>query len=150
MRDAGRIAKGLCSVIRKSDLKQRLSCGVWPTGFSRSTRGFIRRRRCSQALRIAVNRARESIEEFYETQLVFLKTGIRIAVLSFHSGEERTVQADILGRRQDVSVEKEFPVCRCGRKRGSRSYEERWFLVMKSVPRESARSSAKLRIAERI
>lgn len=104
-----------------------------------------------QALRMAVNREQESLEIFLKNAIGSLKVGGRIAVLSFHSGEERTVKRIFAEDARGCVCPKEFPVCRCGRKARLRLVTRRAIVPRDEECLRNPRArSAKLRIAERI
>ena len=152
VRDAGRLAKAI--VQRRSEKRFETT-----TEFAELVQQVSRDRHASihpatkvfQALRIAVNREQESIEEFLRDAIGLLKTGGRIAVLSFHSGEERTVKRIFSEDARGCVCPKEFPVCRCGKKARLRVLTKRAMVPRDEECRENPRArSAKLRIAERI
>ena len=74
--------------------------------------------RTFQALRIAVNRELEGLGEFIETAVGLLQTGGRLAVISFHSLEDRVVKRAM--RKLSGYCEcdlRRAPVCTCGARR---------------------------------
>lgn len=104
-----------------------------------------------QALRIAVNHEEEFLEKFLRDSVGILKTGGRIAVLSFHSGEERVVKRVFRDDARGCVCPKEFPVCRCGRKARLRVITKRALVPSEEeIVRNPRARSAKLRISERI
>ena len=118
--------------------------GSWKSSIHPATTVF-------QALRMAVNRERESLETFLKDAIGILKTGGRIAVLSFHSGEERAVKRVFLEDARGCVCPKEFPVCRCGRKARLRLITKRACVPSEEeIHRNPRARSAKLRIAERV
>ncbi|MCP5046851.1 MAG: 16S rRNA (cytosine(1402)-N(4))-methyltransferase RsmH [bacterium] len=64
-----------------------------------------------QALRIAVNRELEEIDEFIKKAPAFLKKGARIVFLSFHSVEDRIVKKAFIALQKEgkIAVIKPFP-----------------------------------------
>jgi 16S rRNA (cytosine1402-N4)-methyltransferase len=66
-----------------------------------------------QALRIAVNQEHEHMIRFLESAVNTLATGGRLAVISFHSGEDRIVKHFFSEAEKECICPREFPVCRC-------------------------------------
>lgn len=72
-------------------------------------------RRIFQSLRIEVNRELENIEEFLPKAFAALKPGGRMAVISFHSLEDRIVKHFFLSKAKGCICPPDFPQCVCGK-----------------------------------
>ncbi|MDZ7361189.1 MAG: 16S rRNA (cytosine(1402)-N(4))-methyltransferase RsmH [candidate division KSB1 bacterium] len=106
--------------------------------------------RIFQALRIAVNDELEALNEFLPAALAALRPGGRLAVISYHSLEDRIVKQFFKRQEKGCTCPAEFPACVCGKQAQVR------ILTSKPVtpgPQEiavnSRARSARLRVAEK-
>lgn len=73
-------------------------------------------RRCFQALRIEVNHEMDSLEKLLSDGPLRLRSGGRMAVISFHSLEDRMVKEAFRTLENPCTCPRDFPVCVCGKK----------------------------------
>ncbi len=108
-------------------------------------------KRSFQAIRIAVNDELEAISELMSCAADRLGKGGRLAVISFHSLEDRIIKNSIQSREKGCTCPREFPVCTCGFVQTLRSVSRKPILPSEKELDENPRSrSAKLRVAERV
>jgi 16S rRNA (cytosine1402-N4)-methyltransferase len=108
--------------------------------------------RTFQALRIAVNDEFGALQEALNGAMEVLRTpGGRLAVISFHSGEDRIVKEFIRRESRDCICPPGLPVCTCGHVAGLRDLTRRGITPSPAEVAANPRSrSARLRVAERI
>ena len=107
--------------------------------------------RVFQALRIVVNDELESLETFLPQALRRLKGDGRIAIISFHSLEDRIVKEFFRTNARGCVCPKEFPVCVCGKKPALRIITKKPVTADEDELRKNPRArSAKLRVAQKI
>jgi 16S rRNA (cytosine1402-N4)-methyltransferase len=104
-----------------------------------------------QALRIAVNHELEALEAFLPTALEALNPGGRLAVIAFHSLEDRIVKQFFRLESRDCICPPEIPICVCEHKKQLVEINRRPIRPEEKEISENPRSrSAKLRVAEKI
>ena len=107
--------------------------------------------RAFQALRIAVNEELETIEKALPMALQALAPGGRLAVIAFHSLEDRLVKQFMRRESQDCICPPRQPICTCGHKAALVEVTRHPIQPTEQESHENRRArSAKLRVAEKI
>jgi 16S rRNA (cytosine1402-N4)-methyltransferase len=107
--------------------------------------------RVFQALRIAVNGELDRLQIALPQAIDVLRSGGRLAVISFHSLEDRIVKRFMQAEARGCICPPELPVCVCGRSPRLRIITPRPITAGPAELSENLRArSAKLRVAERI
>ncbi len=107
-------------------------------------------KRTFQAIRIEVNRELDEIAPLIRAATSHLVRGGRIAVISFHSLEDRIVKQTFRSLAEGCTCPRDFPVCVCGKKPQLRELTKKPILPSHAELEENPRSrSAKLRVAEK-
>lgn len=118
--------------------------GVTPGRIHPATRTF-------QALRIAVNRELDSLQEVLRQAVRVLAGGGRLVVISYHSLEDRMVKQFMREESRGCTCPPEVPVCACHHTPTLRLVHRRPITPGAAEIAENPRSrSAKLRAAERV
>lgn len=155
-RRAGRIAKAIVAaraegrIVTAADLAAVVAGAVGSRGpgdqgrIHPATRTF-------QALRIAVNREMEVLSAGLAGALAALRPGGRLAVISYHSGEDRIVKRFVARESRDCVEDPKPPVCMCGHRAQLRPITRGVITPTAAEVRRNRRArSAKLRVAEKL
>jgi len=148
-RQSRRIARAICQnrpFMRTQELAEVIAraAGRQAEKIHPATRTF-------QALRIAVNGELAGLEAFLPQAVRALSSGSRLAVISFHSLEDRIVKQFFRKESTDCLCPPTQPVCTCGHKASIVEINRRPILAEEAEVKENPRArSARLRVAEKI
>ena len=108
-------------------------------------------KRVFQAVRIEVNGELSAVEEAIDKGLKLLKPQGRMAIISFHSLEDRIVKNRFATAAKGCTCPPDIPICVCGKKPAVKLVTRKPVLPTEKELAENSRShSAKLRCAEKI
>ena len=108
-------------------------------------------KRSFQAIRIEVNAELDVIEPAIRDAVALLSKGGRMAIITFHSLEDRIVKQTFASLASGCTCPKDFPICVCGNKPKVKVITKKPILPTKEELEENPRSrSAKLRVIEKI
>lgn len=104
-----------------------------------------------QAIRIEVNGELDGLDSTLEYLISKLKSGGRLAVLSFHSLEDRIVKRVFKTESTDCLCPSGVPICVCGHKKSIRLINKKPIIASAEEVKQNPRSApAKLRVVEKI
>ena len=108
-------------------------------------------KRSFQAIRIAVNDELASVERMLKGAVPKLNRGGRLAVITFHSLEDRIVKSGLAEFAKGCTGPPDFPVCVCGKTPDVKLINKKPILPTEREVEENPRArSAKLRVAEKL
>ena len=108
-------------------------------------------KRSFQAIRIAVNDELASVERMIRGAVPKLNKGGRLAVITFHSLEDRIVKTGMAEFAKGCTCPPDFPVCVCGKTPDIKLVSRKPILPTDQEVEENPRArSAKLRVAEKL
>ncbi len=108
-------------------------------------------KRVFQAVRIEVNGELKGLEQCLKDIVSKLKVGGRLAVITFHSLEDRIVKSVFSELETDCICDKRLPVCVCGKKREVKSLTNKPIVATpQELLNNSRAKSAKLRVVEKV
>lgn len=150
---ASSIAKGIVSAREQRPIKTTLELAEI---IKQNVPQKVRRdghpaRKTFQALRIAVNDELGALEKGLDGAFEMLGKGGRLAVITFHSLEDRIVKQKMASWCQGCTCPKDFPVCVCGNKPKAKLVNKKPVCANETELNKNPRArSAKLRICEKI
>ena len=153
-RFAPRIASAICKqrIIKPIETTHELS-GIIKGAIPSATRadGPHPAKRTFQAIRIEVNAELDAIEPLIDSAVSALVPSGRLAIISFHSLEDRIVKQTYKKHLGGCTCPKDFPICVCGRKPSIKEITKKPILPSAEELESNPRSrSAKLRVAEKL
>lgn len=108
-------------------------------------------KRSFQAIRIAVNDELGSVETVMADAIPLLNPGGRLAVITFHSLEDRIVKTAMAEAAKGCTCPPSFPVCVCGKKPQVKLISRKPITASDEELEQNPRSrSAKLRVCEKV
>ncbi len=108
-------------------------------------------KRTFQGIRIAVNDELAAISDLMGDAVARLNPGGRLAVISFHSLEDRIVKQSLAGFAKGCTCPPDFPVCVCGKKPQVKLVPRKPITPGEAELKVNPRArSAKLRVAEKL
>ena len=153
-RYAPQIAAAICRTREESPIKTTLELvdvirSAMPAAALREKQHPAKR--SFQAIRIAVNDELGSVEKVMEDAVPLLNTGGRLAVITFHSLEDRIVKTAIAAASKGCTCPPSFPICVCNKKPQVRLVSRKPIVASSQELEENPRSrSAKLRVCEKL
>ena len=108
-------------------------------------------KRTFQAIRIAVNDELASVDRMLQGAVPHLNKGGRLAVITFHSLEDRIVKTGMAEFAKGCTCPSDFPVCVCGKTPDVKLVNRKPILPTEQEIEENPRArSAKLRVCEKL
>ena len=108
-------------------------------------------KRSFQAIRIAVNDELGSVEKVMRDAIPCLNRGGRLAIITFHSLEDRIVKTGMVAASKGCTCPPNFPVCVCGKKPEVKLVNKKPIVSgEEELERNPRARSAKLRVCEKL
>lgn len=108
-------------------------------------------KRSFQAIRIAVNDELGSVEKIMADAIPCLNSGGRLAVITFHSLEDRIVKTAMVAAAKGCTCPPNFPVCVCGNRPKVKLVSRKPIVSTQQELNDNPRArSAKLRVCEKL
>lgn len=151
-RQAARIARAIVTERQKGMIHTTSQLREIVTSIVREPHRTKSLARVFQALRIAVNRELEQLEKVLPAALGLLNEGGRLAVIAYHSLEDRLVKRFFqVQAKGDCTCPPELPTCLCGARPTVKLITRKPVYPDESeISRNSRARSARLRVAEKL
>ncbi|BDU50220.1 16S rRNA (cytosine(1402)-N(4))-methyltransferase RsmH [Haliovirga abyssi] len=108
-------------------------------------------RKTFQAIRIEVNKELEVLEKTIDKSIDLLKKGGRLAIITFHSLEDRIVKEKFRNLENGCTCPPDFPICVCGFEPKVKVITRKPIIPNENEVEENFRAhSSKLRVVERV
>jgi 16S rRNA (cytosine1402-N4)-methyltransferase len=148
--NARRLARAICAG-RPFDSTRALAEAIERAAPRRQGDSIHPATRVFQALRIAVNEELAVLERALPQAVALLRPGGRLAIISFHSLEDRLVKQFFKLESADCICPPRTPVCVCGHRARLRLLTRKPLVAAAAEIADNPRSrSAKLRVAEKL
>ena len=153
-RYAPKIASAICKKREEKPIERTLELvdvirGAMPAQALREKQHPAKR--SFQAIRIAVNDELGSVEKVMKDAIPCLNPGGRLAVITFHSLEDRIVKTAMAGAAKGCTCPPSFPVCVCGKKPLVQVITRKPIVSgEEELERNPRARSAKLRVCEKV
>lgn len=152
---AGRIARFICNAREEEPIETTLQlAAIVERAYPAKMRAKARNHPATktfQALRMEVNGELDELREFIERIVAYLNPGGRIAVISFHSLEDRIVKRAFKHEAKGCLCPRHQPICVCGHVPSLRILTKKPVMAGEEENARNPRArSAKLRVAERL
>ena len=153
-RYAPRIAEAICRVRAEKPIETTLQLvdvirGAMPAQALREAQHPAKR--SFQATRIAANDELGSVEKVMRDAVACLNPGGRLAVITFHSLEDRIVKTAMVNASKGCTCPPSFPVCVCGKKPKVKLISKKPIVsTQEELDRNPRARSAKLRVCEKL
>lgn len=149
-----RIARAICRARDRARIETTIELAeivARASGIPRHKQRIHPATRTFQALRIAVNRELDELDRFLGDAVASLAPGGKIAVITFHSLEDRIVKQTFKALSGQCSCPPGLPICMCGARQLVRIVTRRPVVAADDEIATNPRArSAKLRVAEHI
>jgi len=145
-----KIARKIVTKRKEKEIKTTKELAEIVRGEAKARKGINEATKVFQALRIVVNEELKNLEKFLKKSIEILDKKGRLAVISFHSLEDRMVKRFFRANTGGCICPKELPVCVCNQEKILEIITKKPIKPAEKELKENPRSrSAKLRVAEK-